>query len=260
MDTNLLEQLAEPFEVSEVKFKAQVVRGNRALAVAYVDARVVEDRLDKVFGVGGWQDAYTVLPNGSVMCVLRVKIGDEWIEKSDVGSISEQPDEGDRLKAAFSDALKRAAVKLGIGRYLYRLPQQWCDYDANSRQIKQSPKLPEWAYPKGAKKPKAPASQPSQLPAAPKVEQNGNGHTKGDAYEGDKSPNLTAKEWKEICEAAAQHTELDRKSFQAELLEHYGAKDLKPSTIPGVLHLEMLEMATMPTVQFAARVKKRMAT
>ena len=43
----------------------------------------------------------------------------------DVGAPSEQPDGGDRLKAAFSDALKRAAVKFGIGRYLYRLPQQW---------------------------------------------------------------------------------------------------------------------------------------
>jgi hypothetical protein len=40
----------------------------------------------------------------------------------DVGGPSEQPDEGDRVKAAFSDALKRAAVKFGIGRYLYRLP------------------------------------------------------------------------------------------------------------------------------------------
>jgi hypothetical protein len=28
------------------------------------------------------------------------------------------PSQADRLKAAFSDALKRAAVKSGIGRYL----------------------------------------------------------------------------------------------------------------------------------------------
>jgi hypothetical protein len=49
---------------------------------------------------------------------------------------SEQPDGGDRLKAAFSDALKRAAVKYGVGRYLYRLPSQWVDYDPQRRQFK----------------------------------------------------------------------------------------------------------------------------
>jgi len=61
------------------------------------------------------------------MCRLRIKLGDRWISKTDVGSPSEQPDVGDRLKAAFSDALKRAAVKFGIGRYLYRLSAQWVD-------------------------------------------------------------------------------------------------------------------------------------
>ncbi len=141
----LVERLAEPFASHEVKWKAQVVRGNRALAVTYVDARAVEDRLDAIFGVDGWQDAYQVLPNNNVVCKLRIRIGDEWIEKSDVGSQSDQPDEGDRMKSAFSDALKRAAVKLGIGRYLYRLPQQWTDYDATTRQLRQTPKLPEWA-------------------------------------------------------------------------------------------------------------------
>jgi hypothetical protein len=151
MEMALNERLAQPFPPSEVKWKAQVVRGSRALTVAYVDARCVEDRLDAVFGVDGWQDGYQVLPNNSVVCKLRVKVGTEWIEKSDVGSQSEQPDEGDRLKSAFSDALKRAAVKLGIGRYLYRLPQQWVDYDSQTRQIKATPKLPDWAQPRPKK-------------------------------------------------------------------------------------------------------------
>jgi hypothetical protein len=160
VDQALMQKLAEPFEPDEVKWKAQVARGNRALAVAYVDARVVEDRLDDVFGVEGWQDSYRVLPNNSVVCTLKVKVGDQWITKEDVGSQSEQPDEGDRMKSAFSDALKRAAVKLGIGRYLYRLPQQWVDYDANTRQLKSKPRLPDFAMPKHA-------------PAAPKPAQNG---------------------------------------------------------------------------------------
>lgn len=144
----LAERLNEPFEATEVKWKAQVVRGNRALSVAYVDARLVEDRLDAIFGVDGWQDSYQVLPSNNVICKLRVRIGEQWIEKCDVGGQSDQPDEGDRMKSAFSDALKRAAVKLGIGRYLYRLPQQWVDYDPQTRQLAQAPKLPAWAQPK----------------------------------------------------------------------------------------------------------------
>ena len=71
------------------------------------------------------------------------------MEKTDVGSPSEQPDDGDKLKAAFSDALKRAAIKLGIGRYLYRLPRQWVDYDPQARQFKNMPTLPAWALPQG---------------------------------------------------------------------------------------------------------------
>jgi hypothetical protein len=117
----VLKALAAPFDAGEVKFKPAVVSGNRALALPYIDARAVQDRLDEVLGVAGWQDAYKVL-HGSVMCRLRLLLGGRWVAKSDVGGQSEQPDGGDRTKAAFSDALKRAAVKFGIGRYLYRLP------------------------------------------------------------------------------------------------------------------------------------------
>jgi hypothetical protein len=139
--------LAAPFAAEEVRFKPAVVSGQRALALAYVDGRSIMDRLDAVVGVGGWQDSYRVLPDGSVMCRLRLKIGDQWITKVDVGGQSEQADGGDRMKAAFSDALKRAAVKFGVGRYLYRLPQQWCDYDPHKRQFVRTPTLPTWALP-----------------------------------------------------------------------------------------------------------------
>jgi hypothetical protein len=139
--------LSAPFDPSEVKFKPAAVTGNRALALAYVDVRAIQDRLDTVCGVAGWQDSYRVLPDGAVVCRLRLKIGEEWITKVDVGSPSGQPDNGDRTKAAFSDALKRAAVKFGVGRYLYRLPRQWCDYDSHKREFVRVPALPPWAVP-----------------------------------------------------------------------------------------------------------------
>src|SRR5437899_1876974 len=139
---SLTEQLAEPFDAEEVKFKPGVISGNRSLALPYVDARVIQDRLDEVLGVSGWQDEYECLPDGSVVCRLRLRLGEEWITKMDVGGPSEQPDEGDRRKAAFSDALKRAAVKFGVGRYLYRQVPLWVDYDPQRKQFARPPVLP----------------------------------------------------------------------------------------------------------------------
>jgi hypothetical protein len=143
----LTRALSAPFDPKEVKFKPAVISGNRALALAYVDARVIQDRLDEVLGVSGWQDEYECLADGSVVCRLHLRLGDEWITKMDVGGQSEQPDEGDRKKAAFSDALKRTAVKFGIGRYLYRLPSQWCDFDPQKKQFTRTPVLPPSAVP-----------------------------------------------------------------------------------------------------------------
>jgi hypothetical protein len=151
--------LAEPFNPAEVHFKPQVVSGNRALAIAYIDARAVMDRLDEVAGVGGWSDAYDTLPDGSVVCRLSVRIGKEWVTKVDVGSPSDQKDAGDKRKAAFSDALKRAAVKFGVGRYLYSLPSVWVDWDAKAKQFVKVPQLPRWALPGAAN------GDPRRLPA-----------------------------------------------------------------------------------------------
>lgn len=148
--SELMAALAAPFDPDDVKFKPAVISGNRALALAYIDARAVMDRLDEVLGAENWQDEYEFLPDGSCLCRLRVRIDGEWILKMDVGGESEQPDEGDRRKSAVSDALKRAAVKFGIGRYLYRLPQQWVDYDPQKRQIKSKPVLPAAAQRKPA--------------------------------------------------------------------------------------------------------------
>lgn len=168
---SIMSALAEPFKASEVKWKPQSVKGNRALAICYVDCRVVQDRLDDVLGVENWQDSYDIVPDGSVVCRLSLKIGGEWITKTDVGSPSEQPDGGDRLKAAFSDALKRAAVKFGVGRYIYRLPNVWADYDPTKRQFVSVPQLPFWALPKGTAPAKpAPATQPDPPPPPPKAE------------------------------------------------------------------------------------------
>lgn len=157
----ILDALSDYFEPDEVEWKPQAVKGNRALAIGYIDARCVMDRLDNVLGVGNWQTSYREFGAG-VVCTLRVRVCGEWSEHEDAGSFSDQPDKGDQLKAALSDSLKRAAVHLGVGRYLYALPSQWVDYDPQKKSFVRKPELPAWARPRKA------GAQPSRpAPAAP---------------------------------------------------------------------------------------------
>jgi hypothetical protein len=179
---HIAERLAEPFDVRALKLKpgpgCNKTPNNNALGIVYVDARVIMDRLDAVMGVGGWRDEYDLLPSGQVICRLSLKIGGEWVTKSDVGGQSEQPDDGDKMKAAFSDALKRAAVKFGVARYIYFLPAQWLPWDG--RKFTKPPTLPPWALP-GQRRPALseapPASRPKELPAAPAASPKPNGRS-----------------------------------------------------------------------------------
>ena len=76
---------------------------------------------------------------GRVTCRLSIKIGEEWITKSDAAG--ETNVEGE--KGGVSDAFKRAAVKFGVGRDLYRLDTQWMPIDDWGK-FKERPKLPTW--------------------------------------------------------------------------------------------------------------------
>lgn len=155
-------RLAEPFPQEEVEFRPGAVAGARALPLAYLTARAVMNRLDDVLGVAGWQDKYVELSDGCVRCCLRCRLGGEWVLKQDVGGPSDQPDKGDKHKSAYSDALKRAAVKFGIGRYLYYLDMPWCDYDPQKKRFVREPQLPPQALPKASAPPKPPATPKQQ--------------------------------------------------------------------------------------------------
>lgn len=165
MTADVKSRLSQPFSAEEVRFKPQTVSGNRALAVAFVDARAIMDRLDAVLGPENWQDDYTRLDTGEVVCRLSLRLNGEWLTKVDVGGQSEQKDAGDRVKSAFSEALKRAAVKWGVGRYLYRLPMTWCDYDPQRKQFTRPPRLPAYALPGGGEAAPKPAPSPAESAA-----------------------------------------------------------------------------------------------
>jgi len=106
--------------------------------IDYITARVVMNRLDKVLAPPNWYDTYQVLPDGSVMCTLFLRVNGEWIGKADVGTESDIEGE----KGAFSVALKRAAVKWGIGRELYREGTAFDDDPTPPRPAAAAPRTP----------------------------------------------------------------------------------------------------------------------
>lgn len=102
--------LRQPFTPAAVKFKVQATwpkdNPDSALIVSYIDARLAVERLNKVCP-HLWSDAYTPVDAKTMWCHLTV----DGVTRSDVG-------EGEK-KGLVSDALKRAAVKFGVGVSLY---------------------------------------------------------------------------------------------------------------------------------------------
>lgn len=122
----MYDELAAPFD--KVHWRAQSVSNKnpnapKAMALAFIDARDVMERFDKVCGPAGWQDYFDETPTGRVLCRISLRIEDEWIAKTDgAGSTAVEGDKG-----GISDAFKRAAVKWGVGRYLYDMPTPWVE-------------------------------------------------------------------------------------------------------------------------------------
>ena len=111
----LFAALGASFDVQEVRFRSQAGR-----QLSYITARTAMNRLDSVLGPENWWDEYLPGEN-SVICRLTVRLPDgSTLTKSDAGGYAGMADQGDDDKSGFSDAFKRAAVKFGVGRYLYR--------------------------------------------------------------------------------------------------------------------------------------------
>lgn len=113
MPLNLLQSLKQ-----EMPYRWKVVNAQSSgcECVAYIDARQVMDLLDEVLGPENWQDHYREVA-GKVYCDLSIRIDGEWITKADCAD--EKGESGE--KGSASEAFKRAAVKWGIGRFLYSL-------------------------------------------------------------------------------------------------------------------------------------------
>lgn len=149
---SIFADLAAEFPREAVSWRAQSLTkdGDKAMALAYIDARDVMDRLDSVCGPENWQDRYE-FHGPRTVCYLSIRIGEEWVTKADGAGDSDVEAE----KGAISDALKRAAVKWGIGRYLYSLDAPWvpCEsYERNGKHFWKRWKADPWSFVKSAPK------------------------------------------------------------------------------------------------------------
>ena len=119
------QHLRRPFTPAAVKFKVQATwpKGNPTggLVVAYIDARLAVERLNLIVP-HLWHDAYRPVGGNQMWCDLTV----DSITRSDVG-------EG-AGKGLVSDALKRAAVKFGVGVSLYAAPKAFIDTESDAKQ------------------------------------------------------------------------------------------------------------------------------
>ena len=131
-----LSELKKPFAPERVSWRVGSTNADksRGLALAYIDARDVQDRLDEVCEPHNWQCRYALLGTTTI-CEIGIRIGDEWVWKADGAGATDVEGE----KGALSDALKRAAVKWGIGRYLYDLDSPWVELEAAGRSYKIKP-------------------------------------------------------------------------------------------------------------------------
>ena len=111
MEQNFLEELKKPFPADAISWRIgqKSKTKPKAKMLCYIDARDVMDRLDQVCGYN-WSDSYQEVM-GRIVCTITI------------GNQSRTDGAGDTdieaEKGGLSDAFKRAAVKWGIGRYLY---------------------------------------------------------------------------------------------------------------------------------------------
>lgn len=119
----IIKELKAPFQVDRIEFKVGATNQEKTmgLALAYVEARAIQERLDEVIGFTNWKTSYNEVQGGFV-CSLSLRIGGEWIEKED----GAQTTEYESVKGGISSAFKRVASSgWGIGRYLYEVESQW---------------------------------------------------------------------------------------------------------------------------------------
>lgn len=143
-----------------------------ARVFTYITNRAIQTRLDDVVGPANWRNEFREWMGTAQLCGISILVDGQWVTKWDGAGATDV--EG--IKGGLSDAMKRAAVQWGIGRYLYDLDEGWAEILPAGSKHKGShygktkdgtvfywlpPELPAWALPDG-KPQHSPAPQPAR--------------------------------------------------------------------------------------------------
>ena len=221
----MFEQLAAPFPADRVSWRVGSVSKDKtkAMALAYIDARDVMERLDAVCGPENWERRHPHVDK-TTTCEIAIWIdGRGWVVKADgAGDTAVEAEKG-----SLSDSFKRAAVNWGVGRYLYDLASPWVEIDEYKR-IKSSelPKLRALlskdqakgdavkpAVAKGAEVPKPPtlAERANRLEAAMRAQKDADSLRKAYALASGLCADLDLKDPERLAEIEKLYEELFNK-------------------------------------------------
>lgn len=148
-----LADLAAFFHPSDIEWRAGATTRDKtkAMALAYLTSRAVQQRFDDVCGPANWRNEFKEGPGGGVICGISVLVGredgtGEWVTKWDGADNSQV----EAVKGGLSGSMKRAAVLWAVGRYLYELPSPWVRLDDRGR-FAETPKIPREFLPSAEK-------------------------------------------------------------------------------------------------------------
>lgn len=137
-------KLLDPFEESDVKWRVQRSgfksdQGSNepkpwAIVIPYISVRAVQQRLDDVFGTFGWENVFKETRTG-YLCGITIHFKGKSVTKWDGAEFTSM----EALKGGISGSMKRCAVQLGIGRYLYTLKEEFapCRAVYSQREVEQ---------------------------------------------------------------------------------------------------------------------------
>ena len=163
METTDLRRLRDHFTPADIEWKPITIskKTNKGLAASYITNRAIMERLDDVVGPENWRNDFRPGPSGGVVCGLAIRVvredgTSEWIAKWDGAENTDI----EAVKGGLSNAMRRAAVQWGIGRYLYDVPSQWVPVDDYGKFV-QEPRLPREFLPVERQPERAQAARPA---------------------------------------------------------------------------------------------------
>jgi hypothetical protein len=124
---NIREELLKEFNDNELEWRVQScgINNNKpwVMALVYVQARAIQERLDNVFGWDNWTEEYREV-SGNIICRLGVYSNDIWVYKENGSGQTDI----ESFKGGISVAFKRVASSgYGIGRYLYKVEAKFVE-------------------------------------------------------------------------------------------------------------------------------------